>query len=96
MRVDGSVHAAPEGLRSTDVGLEIEKHEQDGVSGFSASPRSDPRAAPIVERFQCDDSVVLLELQALENRSIVVTARCFASTQHEFDVLSQRPRPARR
>ncbi len=91
VRIDGLVHDAPAGLRSRDVKLKVEKHEKDGISEYVMHRRSDPRAAPIVERFQCEESVVLLEVQAQSDRSVAFTARAFASTQHEFDVLSREP-----
>ena len=93
VRIDGSVHPAPQGLRSRDVKLQVEKHEQDGISTYGMERRSDPLAPPIAERFQCEESVVLLEMQARPDGSVTFTARAFASTDHEFEVLSREPRP---
>jgi len=92
VRIDGAVHDAPAGLRSRDVKMHVEKHEQDGISEYDMDRRSDPLAPPIVERFQCDDSVVLLEIQARTDGSVTFTARAFVSTDHEFEVLSREPR----
>lgn len=95
VRIDGAVHDAPAGLRSRDVEMKVEKHEQDGISEYGMDRRSDPLAPPIVERFQCEESVFLLEMQAQADRSVTFTVRAFASTDHEFEVLSREPPPLR-
>lgn len=91
VRVDGLVHDAPAGLRSRDVKLQVEKHEQDGITTYDMERRSDPLGPPIAERFQCEESVFFVELQAQRDGSVTFTVRCFASIQHEFDVLSREP-----
>ena len=71
--------------------LAFERHEQDGVFTHGAHGDLDP-AAPVEQRLQCDEAVILLELAAHPTGGVRLAARCFADQQHEFDVMSRLPR----
>ncbi len=94
VRIDGRVTPAPGGLRSRDVELTIEVHEQDGVYSYGSQLRSDPLASAVTQRVQCEESVLLLEVRAVADGGVALAARCFASTEHEFEILSREPRDA--
>lgn len=94
VRIDGKVGPPLAGLRSRDVSLAIERHEQDGVGSYGAELRSDPRVAPVVQRVQCDAAVILLDLRATVEGRFVVGARCFADSDQEFAAMQQEPTPA--
>ena len=83
VRIDGRV-VAPDGLRSRDADFAVEKHEQDGVATYSSRVRSDPRMPPEIERLQCEEAVILLDLQATADGRIAIGARCFADLEQEF------------
>ncbi len=92
VRVDGAVQGAQGGQGACTVQLAVEQHEPDGVSTWGADLSVAPQAPAAEQRLQCEQAVVLLAVQPAAGGGVTVTAQCFGSTQHEFEVRSRAPR----
>lgn len=84
LRIDVTVGPTREGLRSHDVALQVERHEQAGISSYGTRLPLDPLATPTEQRLQCDAAVILLDLQATTDGRVAIGARCFADLEQEF------------